>query len=270
MKKAFAVFAMIVFSSIQFSCGAKDGAAAGAKAPDLTTQSAKMSYMLGLDIGNSLKELKELNIPLDTGVLFSAIRDVMSGRTPLLADSAMMPLKQEFMKMMQEGQMKKMSEMSAKNLKEGQAFLDENKKKATVKTTASGLQYEVVAEGKGPSPKPTDRVKVNYEGKLLDGKIFDSSIKRGQPAEFQVSGVIPGWTEGLQLMKAGSKYKFYIPGNLAYGERGAGRDIGPNQLLIFDVELLSIDNTPPAKQPNIQGMLQGSRPQMAKPANQPK
>jgi len=131
---------------------------------------------------------------------------------------------------------------AAQNKKEGEAFLAENKKKEGVVTLASGLQYKVIKEGDGKSPKETDTVTVNYQGTFIDGTEFDSSYKRNQPATFQVNGVIPGWTEALQLMKAGSKWQLYIPAGLAYGEQGAGRVIGPNATLIFDVELLSIDD----------------------------
>jgi FKBP-type peptidyl-prolyl cis-trans isomerase FklB len=136
--------------------------------------------------------------------------------------------------------MAKQAEVAKKNKAEGEAFLAENKKKEGVKTTASGLQYKVIKPGKGKKPKSSDTVTVNYRGTLIDGTEFDSSYKRGQPATFQVSGVIPGWTEGLQLMEEGAKWQLFIPSNLAYGERGAGGVIGPNATLIFEVELLSI------------------------------
>ncbi len=127
------------------------------------------------------------------------------------------------------------------NLNEGKAFLAENKKKAGVTTTSSGLQYEVLTQGNGPKPTASDSVKVHYEGTLINGTVFDSSYKRGQSISFPLNGVIRGWTEGVQLMNVGSKFRFYIPSDLAYGVRGAGRDIGPNSTLIFDVELLGIE-----------------------------
>lgn len=128
------------------------------------------------------------------------------------------------------------------NLEEGNAFLEKNKAREGVVTTDSGLQYEILKEGDGPKPKATDKVKVNYHGTLIDGTVFDSSVDRGEPVTFAVNQVIPGWTEALQLMPVGSKWKLYIPANLAYGERGAGKDIGPNETLIFEVELLGIVN----------------------------
>ena len=131
--------------------------------------------------------------------------------------------------------------LAEKNMEEGEKFLSENKKKKGIVTTKSGLQYIVLSEGNGARPKATDKVKVHYKGTLIDGTEFDSSYKRGEPAVFQVKGVIPGWTEALQLMKVGSKYNLFIPSNLAYGQRGAGSKIGPNVTLIFEVELLSIE-----------------------------
>lgn len=128
------------------------------------------------------------------------------------------------------------------NLEEGNAFLEKNKAREGVVTTESGLQYEILKEGNGPKPQPTDKVKVNYHGTLIDGTVFDSSVDRGEPVTFGVNQVIPGWTEALELMPVGSKWKLYIPANLGYGERGAGSDIGPNETLIFEVELLDIVN----------------------------
>jgi FKBP-type peptidyl-prolyl cis-trans isomerase FklB len=142
----------------------------------------------------------------------------------------------------------KQKELGEKNKTEGTKFLEENKKKPGVKTTASGLQYKVEKEGTGPQPKGTDMVTVNYRGTLIDGTEFDSSYKRGQPATFPVNGVIKGWTEALQLMKKGAKYQLFIPSNLAYGERAMGPDIGPNSTLTFEVELMDV-KPPPAPVP---------------------
>ena len=140
-------------------------------------------------------------------------------------------------------------EQGEKNETQGKKFLEENKKKEGWKTTASGLQYKVLKEGKGAAPKETDTVKVNYRGTTIDGTEFDSSYKRGQPATFPVNRVIKGWTEALQLMKPGAKYQLAIPSDLAYGERGAGSDIGPNSTLLFDVELLEIVAPTPTPKP---------------------
>jgi FKBP-type peptidyl-prolyl cis-trans isomerase FklB len=153
---------------------------------------------------------------------------------------------QAFQKEMMEKQIAASKEAATKNAGEGEKFLAENKKKDGVKTTASGLQYKVLKEGSGASPKETDTVVTNYKGTLLDGTEFDSSYKRNEPASFPVNRVIKGWTEALQLMKPGAKYQLFIPASLAYGERGAGQLIGPNATLIFEVELLSIKPPEPA------------------------
>jgi FKBP-type peptidyl-prolyl cis-trans isomerase len=147
----------------------------------------------------------------------------------------------QFQQQMMAKQQEKQKVVGDKNKQEGEAFLAANKSKAGVKTTASGLQSEVLKQGTGPNAKPTDKVTVHYKGQLLDGKVFDSSYDRGEPVTFGVGQVIPGWVEALQLMNAGSKYKLYIPANLAYGENGAGGDIGPNSVLQFEVEVLKIE-----------------------------
>ena len=235
MKNALVVIAVVACSALQFSCST--GGAGKPTKPRMNTPMAKYSYMIGLDIGMSLQNLK---MPLDTNALLWGMDDILKKRPQLLTEAEVAKIKQEFGMQMQQQQMSQMKENGAKNTKEGDAFLAENTKKKNVVTTASGLQYTVEKQGTGPKPKATDKVKVNYKGMLLDGKEFDSSYKRGTPAEFPVTGVIPGWTEGLQLMPVGSKYKFFIPSKLAYGERGAGNDIGPNATLIFEVELLGI------------------------------
>jgi FKBP-type peptidyl-prolyl cis-trans isomerase len=140
--------------------------------------------------------------------------------------------------------------MADKNAADGKKFLDDNKKKDGVKTTASGLQYKVLKEGNGAPPKATDTVTVDYRGTLIDGTEFDSSYKRGQPATFPLNGVIKGWTEGLQLMKSGAKYQFFIPSDLAYGQRAMGPDIAPNSTLIFEVDLKSVQPAPAGASPS--------------------
>src|SRR5581483_2855080 len=141
----------------------------------------------------------------------------------------------------QQAKMEERKALADKNQQASDQFLADNAKKPGVKTTASGLEYEVLTEGKGPHPTKDDKVTVNYKGTLIDGTVFDSSYDRGQPATFPLANVIPGWTEGLQLMTPGSKYKLYIPSNLGYGERGAGLKIGPNETLIFEVELMKVE-----------------------------
>jgi FKBP-type peptidyl-prolyl cis-trans isomerase len=167
-----------------------------------------------------------------------------AANTPALSDQEM----QDAMMSLQKEMQNKAAELGVKSKKEGEDFLAANKSKEGVKTTASGLQYKVLKEGKGPKPKSTDTVKVHYRGTLLDGTEFDSSYKRGEPVEFPLDQVIKGWTEGLQLMPAGSKYQFWIPANLAYGEPG-NRGIPPNSTLIFEVELLEIVPPGAANQP---------------------
>ncbi len=209
----------------------------------LKDQKDKISYSIGLDIGTTLKrQLIEVNEELlNTGIL-----DGLSGKKPLLSEDQVKETMAVFQKEMLAKQAEAKKAAAAKNAAEATKFLTENKTKEGVKTTASGLQYKVLKEGSGPTPKPTDTVKVNYRGTVLDGTEFDSSYKRGEPASFPVNRVIKGWTEALQLMKVGSKYQLFIPADLAYGGRGAGSDIGPNAMLIFDVELLGINPPMPA------------------------
>jgi FKBP-type peptidyl-prolyl cis-trans isomerase len=232
--KRLMIAALFIVSATQFFCSAKQDFSSK---PALASPNERYCYMIGIDIGNSLKEL---GIDVDYNALVWGIMDVLKQREHLISDSAMMALKQEFSTEMQSKQMAKRQAAGDKNQKDGEAYLSENKKKEGVITTASGLQYSVLTKGNGPKPAATDVVKVNYKGTLVDGKEFDSSYKRGQPAEFQVNQVIPGWSEALQLMNVGSKYKLVIPPQLGYGDRGAGPDIGPNAVLVFEVELLEI------------------------------
>jgi len=209
-----------------------------ATSEELKTPQAKLGYSFGVEIGTSLKEI-QAEIEIDA--FLKGIKDSVEGKDLLLTAEQMEEVKKEFVTKKQGEREKEMKELGDKNKKEEETFFAENKKKEGVKTTESGLQYIVVKEGDGAKPKETDTVKVNYKGTLLDGTEFDSSYKRGEPAIFPVKGVIPGWTEALQLMKVGGKYKLFIPSKLAYGERGAGPTIGPNSTLTFEVELLSIE-----------------------------
>ncbi len=201
------------------------------------TPKDKVSYSIGLQTGRNMKR-QSLDLNLD--VFLRGIKDGLSDAKPALTDAEM----QEVMTAFQKEMMAKMNEnakkVGEKNKKEGDTFLAENKKKPGVVTLPSGLQYKVLKEGTGKSPKVTDTVVTNYRGTLLDGKEFDSSYKRGEPATFAVNRVIAGWTEALQRMKVGSKWQLFVPSNLAYGENGNGPDIGPNATLIFEVELLDI------------------------------
>jgi FKBP-type peptidyl-prolyl cis-trans isomerase FklB len=199
----------------------------------LKNQKEKMSYIIGMDIGNNLKKQ---GIDIDTNIFIKGIKDAFTNAKSLLSEQEIRETMTAFQKEMQA----KQEEIGKKNKKEGEAFLAENKKKEGVKTLPSGLQYKVIKAGTGKKPKLTDTVTAHYRGTLIDGTEFDSSYKRGQPTSFSVSGVIPGWTEALQLMEEGTKWELFIPPNLAYGERGAGGMIGPNATLIFEVELVSI------------------------------
>jgi FKBP-type peptidyl-prolyl cis-trans isomerase FklB len=188
------------------------------------------SYAVGLSMAGFYKEQGVQNI--NTSLVIKALNDVKNGK-PLLDESQINNCIVSYMTSTK-------SEKAAGSKKEGEAFLAANKSKPGVVTLASGLQYQVIKEGTGPKPALTDKVKVHYEGSLLNGKIFDSSIQRGEPIELNVNGVIPGWTEALQLMPVGSKWKLFIPSDLAYGDNGAGADIKPGSTLLFDVELLDI------------------------------
>src|SRR5438105_5169576 len=200
------------------------------KSPQLKDQKDKVSYSIGLNIGFNLNRQ---NVQINPDVLAAGIKDAIAGKPQLTTDQV-----KEVMTTFEKDMQQKQKAAGEKNASEGAKFIEENKKKEGVKTTASGLQYKAIKEGTGAQPKATETVTVNYRGTLIDGTEFDSSYKRGQPATFPLNAVIKGWTEGLQLMKVGSKYQIFIPASLGYGERGAGADIGPNSTLIFEVELM--------------------------------
>ena len=206
------------------------------KSPQLKDQKDKVSYGIGMNIGFNLSRQK---VDINPDILAAGIKDSIAGKPQLTQDQV-----KDVMAQFEKDMEQKQKQAGEKNKTEGAKFLEENKKKPGVKTTASGLEYKVEKEGSGPQPKPTDMVTVNYRGTLIDGTEFDSSYKRGQPATFPVTGVIKGWTEALQLMKVGSKYQLFVPSNLAYGERAVSPEIGPNATLIFEVELLDVK--PPA------------------------
>ncbi len=216
---------------------------AAEKAPEQTisldTEVQKLSYAMGMDVG---KSLKNLDADVDADAFTLAVKDVLAGHEAKLSEEVAANIKQTFFRKRQEEQMKKRQQAAAENKAKGEKFLAENAKKKGVTVTDSGLQYEVIKQGDGPKPKPDDTVKVHYKGTTIDGVEFDSSYSRGQPISFPLNGVIKGWSEGVALMPVGSKYRFFIPAELAYGERGAGAKIGPNETLIFEVELLGIEN----------------------------
>jgi FKBP-type peptidyl-prolyl cis-trans isomerase FklB len=207
-----------------------------AEKPALKDTKDRESYSLGYQFGQSMKAQ---GVDLDLEIYASGIRDALSGATPQLSPEEIRTVVMELQKKLAAARQKGIQEIADKNLAESKAFLEENKKKDGVVTLPSGLQYQVLSEGSGKTPKATDSVTVNYRGTLIDGKEFDSSHKRGQPATFQVGNVIRGWTEALQLMKEGSKWQIFIPPQLAYGDRSAG-PVPPNSTLIFEVELISV------------------------------
>jgi FKBP-type peptidyl-prolyl cis-trans isomerase len=197
----------------------------------------KLSYAIGADIGQGLKQAG-LGEKLDAAVLTGALTDILAGKPAQMTPEEMRASIEGLQKQMQEKMQAESKAAGEENAKKGDAYLAENAKKEGVKTTASGLQYKVVTEGKGKKPTADSTVTTHYAGRLIDGTEFDSSIKRGEPASFPLKGVIPGWTEVLQLMPVGSKWEVTIPSKLAYGEQGQPPVIGPNQTLVFDIELL--------------------------------
>lgn len=207
----------------------------------LTTEQAKTSYAIGQQIGQSLKST---GMPVDITVLTQSLADALAGKPSQLNPEEIQQLMMAFQQAAQQKHDETAKAAGAAASAEGKAFLDKNAKEKDVKTLPSGLQYKVEKLGNGPSPTATDQVKVHYRGTLINGKEFDSSYKRGEPAQFPVNGVIKGWTEALQKMRVGAKWKLFIPADLAYGEQGAGGDIPPNAVLIFDVELLEIVGKP--------------------------
>ena len=197
----------------------------------------KVSYALGIGIGRQLSQMGAADLNIDDFV--QAIKDVIAGDLKL-GDAEVQQIVQEFFAKQEEKQKAEAAEKGKAAKQDGEKFLAENGRKEGVITTASGLQYQVLREGNGQSPKATDTVECHYEGTLIDGTKFDSSYDRGQTATFPLNQVIAGWTEGLQLMKEGGKYRFFIPYELGYGERGAGASIPPFSTLVFDVELVSV------------------------------
>lgn len=217
--------------------GLLSGVAHAQSKPSLKTDQEKVSYSIGLDIGANFKRQ---SVELDSKALAAGISDGLSGAKSALSEDEVKKVLADFQQQMRARAAAMAQQVADQNKKNGEAFLAENKKQKGVVTLPSGLQYKILKEAKGAKPKATDTVSTHYRGTLIDGTEFDSSIKRGQPAEIPVNQVIPGWTEALQLMPVGSKWQLFIPSNLAYGAQGAGNMIGPNSTLIFEVELLEI------------------------------
>lgn len=227
MKISFHLAPVFAIALLTASCNAQDKKNAGA----MKTTLDSVSYSLGVSIGNNFKTNQLDSINVDA--LARGMKDALSGKTEITQEQADQRI-QEYM-----AEREKVK--GAESLQKGKAFLEANKSKEGVKTTPSGLQYIVMKEGTGPKPTLNDKVTTHYHGTLVDGTVFDSSVDRGQPATFPVSGVIPGWTEALQMMPVGSKWKLFVPSELAYGDRGAGGKIPGNSVLIFEVELLKIE-----------------------------
>ena len=233
MKRFYSCFTVLILFVSFFSCTQQTETVK----KELTSDQEKFSYAIGMEVGVSLMQMKD---EIDLPSLFQAIKDTLTGNKTLMTADEAFAVKNQVFKQLREKHMATQQKKGEESKKAGDSFLSENKAKEGVITTESGLQYTVLKEGTGKKPTAKDKVRVHYKGTLLDGKEFDSSYKRGQPAEFQVGGVIKGWTEALQLMKVGSKYKLFIPPDLAYGDRGAGDQIPPNATLVFEVELLEI------------------------------
>lgn len=213
------------------------GCQAGGESVSLDTDDQKASYAIGLNVGGSLEQVSD---HIDRAALRKGIEDALSGADPDLSSEEVEAVMRDFQTRMQEEMQREQAEMAETNRTEGESYLAENAQREGVETTASGLQYEVLRAGDGPSPGADDVVTLHYKGTLIDGTQFDSSYDRGAPATFSVNQVIPGFSEGLQLMEVGSQYRLYIPGDLGYGEQGSGPLIQPNATLIFEVELLEI------------------------------
>jgi FKBP-type peptidyl-prolyl cis-trans isomerase FklB len=207
------------------------------KKPIFKNYQDSLSYVIGINIGT---DMKNRSISINPDLLLRGLKEGLNDKKGILPEEEVQRIMMSFQKDMMAKQRESMSKVADKNKKEGNAFLAQNKKRDSVVTTQSGLQYKILVQGTGKSPQPTDTVDVHYRGMLIDGTEFDNSYKRGGPATFPTNGVIKGWIEALQLMKEGSKWQLFIPSELAYGERGAGQTIGPNAVLIFDVELLKV------------------------------
>lgn len=251
MKKTLIVLLLVCFMAA--ACQQKQATDSSASKEitkeSLATMEDKASYGMGYDMG---KKFNQLGFEIDATLFSKGLSDGLSStETPLLTDEEVKQAMRDFQKAVRTKREEERKQQAAENKAKGDKFLAENKTKEGVVTLDSGLQYKVLKEGTGATPKLTDRVQCHYKGTTIDGTVFDSSFERKRPATFSVNRVVKGWTEALQLMKVGAKWQLFIPPELGYGERGAGRKIGPNETLIFDIELIAIEppkeNTPSAK-----------------------
>jgi FKBP-type peptidyl-prolyl cis-trans isomerase FklB len=230
------LFAVMIMLTSLAGCTPEE--ATSASELKLDTPKNRISYTIGVNIG---QDFKSQNMDVDPDLLLMGLKDTLSGKELQLTEEEMVQEIQNFQQEMQAKMAAEMEAKAAENKASGEAFMTENAKQEGVVVTESGLQYKIIEPGQGDSPGPADVATVHYRGTLIDGTQFDSSYDRGQPASFPVGGVIAGWSEALQLMKPGAKWQLVIPAELAYGERGAGQDIGPNSTLLFDVELISVE-----------------------------
>jgi FKBP-type peptidyl-prolyl cis-trans isomerase FklB len=226
---------------LHYTLLALTGCCVAMQANAITNDQERLSYSIGINVGERLAE-QELEV--DPKAFAEGVNDALGKKTLRVSKEDMQKILTDFQQQQTAKMQAKQQQIAASNLKSSLDFLAGNKKEKTITTLPSGLQYQVVTEGKGKTPTTTDYVSVHYKGTLVDGTEFDNSYKRGTPANFSVQAVIPGWTEALQLMKPGAKWRLFIPPALAYGEQGAGRVIGPNSALIFDVELLNVSQKP--------------------------
>lgn len=249
MKKTLKISAAVIAAALSLTAckqetqAASGSAASGTQAAgsSLGTPTQQASYAMGIDIGRTLKRMKDQGSEVDLKLFNEAIQTMLDGKEPKMSEAQAQEVMMAFLAEQQQKAQAKQAEDAKTNLTKGEAFLKENATKPGVKTTASGLQYVVKTEGSGAQPKATDTVSVEYEGRLIDGTVFDSSKQHGdKPVTFPLNQVIPGWTEGVQLMKEGAEYTFFIPAKLAYGEQAMGDKIGPNSTLVFDVKLVKV------------------------------
>ena len=241
MKKFFLFFlAGIILSSLSFAQSQEkpSNLESNASKLGLDTEKEKFSYSIGMEIGENLS-FSELDLIPD--LVAEGLKNSLENKGLLLSKEEAQRIRVDFQEKLIREKEKRKQELARKNQKAGQEFLSKNKQKPGVKTTSSGLQYKILQEGSGASPALEDTVTVHYKGTLLDGSVFDSSYKRGEPATFPLKGIIPGWQQALTMMKTGGKWKLFLPPKLAYGSRQAGQMIEPNSTLIFEVELLSVD-----------------------------
>lgn len=232
---------LVAAATLSLCCLSHSAWSEGNKATKLEDKKDKISYSIGMDVGKSIQKQK---IELNPEMFLAGLKDGLANKYGLMTEDEVRQTLLAIQTEILEKQNSEMKAMASKNLADGEKFLADNKKQKGIVTTPSGLQYRIIKEGTGDSPKATDTVTTHYRGKLIDGTEFDSSYSRGEPARFAVNAVIPGWTEALQIMKPGAKWELFIPPKLAYGESGIGQLIGPNSTLIFEVELVSVD---PAK-----------------------